>query len=300
MKYSIKEAQEELNKNLKNRLSFTRDFSSQPNYKLILDEISSMLEQLNNNKETQIISISKTDNTMYFKTSDNDTKYILTVFIPDEKNIIYQLYEEGSPRSIINEDYSYKKVNNNKVNIKDNNAISISSTINLIEKNPSSGEIYVTTNSIHNRDYNKNGIMTKDVYLRGPSSISATGDITQITKEEIANYEEKYILERNTFDTARFTADDKVNNIIYNGIISLDQSFGLRDMHIPFNNRYPTHTIIKPLSKEEINQMISKEPNEQVRKGLEILAHGRENYSYNSKEDKKFVYEINEIKPKLR
>lgn len=106
------------------------------------------------------------------------------------------------------------------------------------------------------------------------------------------NYEIRALLVRDKLDTARIVLEDKKKQIKYSTIMPLNQEYGLRDMN--FNkgyDTYPQDIVISPLSKEEIEIMIQRETNPKVAEGLRSYAVGRENYYYNSQQDKYFISE---------
>ena len=104
-------------------------------------------------------------------------------------------------------------------------------------------------------------------------------------------YKTNTLLTRDKLDTARWFVDDRRKGTRYSATIPLSKEYGLRDMIIPngFNNN--RDIVISPLSTEEIEVMIQSEKNPKVREGLRAYATGRENYYYNSADDKNFVYE---------
>lgn len=193
------------------------------------------------------------------------------------------------------ENYSYKDNFFSKVEALPNNYIVIHSTNQHLESESVPG-VYNLSGNISDKIYNQYGILINDTYLKLPSHSVIENEINKISKADMDNYVEKYTLERNTFDTARFKSESKEDGVTYNGIIFLNQKFGLKEMNISSHNKYPRETIISPLSREEIDNIISKETNEQVRKGLEELSLGRENYSYNSNYDEDFTCIINPMK----
>lgn len=288
MKYNIKEIQEIIKKEIDIHIT-NNEFKNNSVYLEVIDKINSSL----NNK--RIIDFKVELNNIYIKLSDEDTNYSMSISTPDSKTIIYQINEEGKPHSIMYENYSYKDNFFSKVEALPNNYIVIHSTNQHLESESVPG-VYNLSGNISDKIYNQYGILINDTYLKLPSHSVIENEINKISKADMDNYVEKYTLERNTFDTARFKSESKEDGVTYNGIIFLNQKFGLKEMNISSHNKYPRETIISPLSREEIDNIISKETNEQVRKGLEELSLGRENYSYNSNYDEDFTCIINPMK----
>lgn len=103
------------------------------------------------------------------------------------------------------------------------------------------------------------------------------------------NYNERLLLEREMLDTAFMIYDNRVDGIEYQATVPLKKEFGLRDMTLENRQIHNQDFVISPLSPEEIEAMIEREPNPKVAEGLRKFAKGREKYYYNSADDEHFV-----------
>lgn len=102
-------------------------------------------------------------------------------------------------------------------------------------------------------------------------------------------YQTRTTLIREKLDTAQMVVEVDGKGVIYSAKTRLDQQHGLRDMEVYTGGSYPQDVVIPPLSQEEIEEMIQRESNPKIAEGLRECAVGRENYYYNSAEDRNFI-----------
>lgn len=155
--------------------------------------------------------------------------------------------------------------------------------------------------------YTKDGIMYEQEY-KGFEGSSLSGDIKNITigsmlfvpreGSQLKNfytdkYDQRTILRRVKFDIARVMHIEPKRKVKYSAEVQLDIEHGLRDMKLINNNvdPYPRDVKIEPMSKEQIEDILSKE-DPKVAEALRPFAAGRENYSYDSFTDSHYLYEF--------
>lgn len=156
---------------------------------------------------------------------------------------------------------------------------------------------YNLVSSVENSIYDKNGVMREREHKHyGPRK--GEGYIHRVGAKELLSfarwvpnynlwdegYSSKTLLRRDKLDTAVIVYQDKDTKHEYYGVVPLHQEHGLRDMYVANGyNTYPVpDVVIKPLSDDEIDAMISKESDARVAKGLREYAVGRTHYSYSS------------------
>lgn len=107
------------------------------------------------------------------------------------------------------------------------------------------------------------------------------------------SYVSRTLLVRDKLDTARVVSEDKDKGFHYLATNLLNQEHGLKNMSL-YGGGLPQDVVISPLSKEEVEEMIERESDPKVREGLRKYAAGREDYHYDSAEDKNFVYDYDD------
>ena len=155
--------------------------------------------------------------------------------------------------------------------------------------------------------YTKEGIMYEQEY-KGFEGSSLTGFIEDVSINSMlfipregsrANnffsdkYDQRTLLRRVKFDIARVMHVEPKRRIKYSAEVLLDTEHGLRDMRLINNNTdpYPREVKIEPMSKEKIEEILSKE-SPGVAKALRPFAEGRDTYSYDSFMDSHYLYEF--------
>lgn len=103
-------------------------------------------------------------------------------------------------------------------------------------------------------------------------------------------YEKRETLVREKLDTARLVYEDKEKNIKYNATVQLSSQYGLKNMNLDYNEFREDITIM-PLLPAEIDELIQSEKDPRVAAGLKKYAVGRDQYFYNSRDDRYFVCE---------
>ncbi len=175
---------------------------------------------------------------------------------------------------------------------------------------------YNTDSSLEMKHYNSFGV--EDYYMKmempqenrkregfrslGEHYYFATYSVRNVfnsSSPSFGKYEMLTSVKREMLDTAKLNIENrrKGKEICFSATIPLIDEYSLRDMRA-VTDGYVTYTadkniVIPCLSKEEIDSKIFKEQNPKVREGLRQLSSGRENYSYDSSLDEKFVREVN-------
>ena len=155
--------------------------------------------------------------------------------------------------------------------------------------------------------YTKEGIMYEQEY-KGFEGSSLTGFIQDISINSMlfipregsrANnffadkYDQRTLLRRVKLDIARVMHIEPKRKVKYSSEVLLDTEHGLRDMRLRNANvdPYPKDVKIEPLSKDEIEELLSKEDPD-VAKALRPFAIDRDKYSYDAFKDSHYLYEF--------
>lgn len=129
-------------------------------------------------------------------------------------------------------------------------------------------------------DYNRAGIGSMLYIPRSAFGMSLWSD----------KYEDRTLLTREKLDTARLVVEDKKKNIKYNATVQLSSQYGLKNMRLDITD-LPEDITIMPLLPAEIDELIQSEKDPRVAAGLRKYAVGRDQYFYNSRDDRYFVCE---------
>lgn len=306
MNYSVKELREKLGEKIY-ALGIDPKFKENPAYASALAEIQSLIGQMNMFEAVEVVTVREEKGNISFDwTSTTGTKYSMSISSSSPDTFKCISTEERKPF-----------VGKNGQTIREKNVVEKVATIDQ------SGFITLTTNGsmVNNVDcgvgkcnnstwaekkyYTSNGVM-RDREYKGFKSGELTEDFDRTRIDSMLfiprqafdfgfwhdKYETRTLLTREKLDTARIISVDKTKGIKYIATTPLNQEYGLRDMGLPSGyDPYPQDVVIPPLSQEEIEAMIQKERNPKVEEGLRAYAVGRENYYYNSAEDKNFVRE---------
>ncbi len=312
MSYSVKELKEKLGEKIFG-LGIDSKFKENPAYASALAEIESLILQMNMSEADEVVTVNEDEGKIFFDwTSINGIKYSMSISSSNPESFRCIRVEEKKPY-----------MSTNGQTIKEKNVIEEIATIDK------SGVITLTTNGsmIDNIDcgigkcnnstwaekkyYTSNGVMSDREYKDFSTKVltedfdrTKVSSMLYIPRQAFDfglwhdKYEKRTFLTREKLDTARVISEDKRKGIRYNATISLDQEYGLRDIVLPGgDDPYPQDIVILPLSHEQIEAMIQRESNSKVAEGLRSYAVGRENYYYNSSEDKNFIREgIEELK----
>lgn len=103
-------------------------------------------------------------------------------------------------------------------------------------------------------------------------------------------YESRKLLTREKLDTAGLVYEDKKKNIKYSATVQLSSQYGLKNMNLD-DNEFKEDITIMPLLPAEIDELIQSEKDPRVAAGLRKYAVGRDQYFYNSRDDRYFVCE---------
>ena len=306
MNYSVKELREKLEEKISG-LGIDPKFKENPAYASALAEIDSLISEMNMFEVAEVVTVSEEEGKISFDwTSTVGEKYSMSISSSGPGTFRCIRTEEKKPF-----------IGANGQIIKEKNVVEKVATID------ESGFITLTTNGsmIDNIDcgvgkcnnstwaekkyYTSNGVM-RDREYKGFSRGELTEDFDRTSVDSMLyiprqafdfgfwhdKYEMRTLLTREKLDTARLVVEDKGKGIRYNATTLLNQEHGLKDMVLPGGyDPYPQDVVIPPLSKEQIEAMIQRESNPKVAEELRALAADRENYYYNSADDKNFVTE---------
>ena len=304
MNYSVKELREKLDEKISG-LGINPKFKENPAYASALAEIESLISQMNMFEAAEVVTVREEEGKISFDwTSTVGEKYSMSISSSSPETFRCIRTEEKKPF-----------IGTNGQTIREKNVVEEVATIDK------SGFITLTTNGsmIDNIDcgvgkcnnstwaekkyYTSNGVM-RDREYKGFARGELTEDFDRTRVDSMLyiprqafdfgfwhdKYETRTLLTREKLDTARIVSEDKAKGIRYNATTPLNQEHGLRDMVLPGGyDPYPQDVVIPPLSKEQIEEMIQRESNPKVAEGLRAYAVDRENYYYNSAEDRHFI-----------
>lgn len=305
MTYRLDELMDNFEKKISG-LGVDQKFRENPAYATALAQIKSLILGMNIGDETKNVIVSEEKGNITFDWKNNGDKHSINIMCsnPDTFGVIY--VEDKKPY-INNEGNTVRNKNviEKKATIDDAGFITLIENHGMVYNNPS--DISKCKNIVwaEKKYYRADGIMRdrefKD-YGEGELTESFdnanVGSILYIPREAFKygfmndKYEERTVMTRDRFDTAHVYHEDKRKGIEYSATIPLDRQHGLRDMNtvVGFHGQFPEEVIIQPLSKEDIEEMITKEKNTKVEEGLRKLAQGRDTYYYDSKKDPHFKY----------
>lgn len=306
MSYSVKELREKLGEKIFG-LGIDPKFKENPAYASALAEIESLISQMNMFEAAEVVTVREEEGKISFDwTSTVGEKYSISISSSSPETFRCIRTEEKKPF-----------VGTNGQTIREKNVVEEVATIDK------SGFITLTTNGsmVDNIDcsvgkcnnstwsekkyYTSDGVMSDREY-KGFSRGELTEDFDRTKVDSMLyiprqafdygfwhdKYETRTLLTREKLDTARIVSEDRTKGIRYNATTPLNQEHSLRDMVLLGGyDSYPQDVVISPLSQEQIEAMIQRETNPKVAKGLRAYAVGRENYYYNSADDKNFVSE---------
>ena len=299
MYYSLKELKENLTEKILS-LGIKEEFIENPAFSSALSEIGWLLH----NMEESHCLVKEEDGVIKIEcTTTYDVKYSMKIWIPTPDTIrCVRIMEEkpfiGTNGKYVRTKHAYEII----TNINNNNWIEVienGSTINNIDCREGT-----TNNSVwaRKKEYDPNGVMTTREYKDYKSS-TLNASIDRATEHDMLciprfafqighlmerSYNYRELLRRKYLDVARIVVEDKGNGIEYYSDTQLKGEHGYRNMVLMNGWNYPTEVVIKPLSNEEIENMIQLEINHKVQEGLRKFSQGREKYHYNSSEDLQF------------
>jgi len=281
-------------------MGISEEFMTHPAFSSALAEISALIGQMNMFEEGDNVLIQEQDKTLSFSwKSPSDQRYDVQISVPD-KDTIKTVRTEEESRRIGDKTTDEKKI------------VEIDSKYTpygevLIEEYYVNADNYETgldgsiiSTTATSKKYDNNGIMVeRDTVSKKPYKGMSVGTITpsivlnDMSKSDMFRVDfscrRRELLVRDKLDTAIIRYEDKDKDEKYEGIIPLNQEYGLRDMRILGHQLEQDRVVIHPIFKEEIEEMIMKEKNPRIQEGLRAYAKGRETYSYDSSMDKDFV-----------
>lgn len=305
MSYSVKELRENLAKKVYG-LGINPKFKDNPAFASALAEIDSLISEMNISNESDKVNVIEEKGSISFKwNSQFNEKYEMSISCSDPDTFKCTRFKESKKHT-----QSWKEAEEVVATIGEYGNITLfnnSGSVTTLE-NYNKDHKCMCFSSATRKEYSANGVMNEREYRNytteesqdfsryNPDFIlnTAREAYRLFLYDEIYNKRELYV--RDKLDTARLVFDDKEEKIRYSVIVPLSQQHGLRDMYTTVNDPCKDDIVILPLSKEQIEAMIQKENNPKVQEGLRAYATGRENYYYNSSEDKNFINTIENSK----
>lgn len=285
MSYKVSEVSDKLEEMVCGLLVDPR-ITESPAFRLSLLYATNMLDDFHIGNKSKIEIVEENGQVMIVSEGSN-TSIVLDSASPDEFSFLEDHIDRQGIRTYTKRTTKYTP---------DTGELAIESQYASVSKTDSD---VVVAPSFVRETFDENGIETKREHIEGnPISYSSkmqdvSASDSLISAEALSTpgavYMHKAVFTRTGFDTARVYDEDKEANTLYSSIIQLDERAPSLIV-LPFTeDSYPEIVKIVPMSKEEIDKIISKEKNEKTKSGLEKLSLGRDTYSYNSSDDSEFV-----------
>lgn len=303
--HNPKNLRKELKKYILN-LGVDKRFLENPAFDSALAEIDSLISRMYMFEASEQIGIKVDDQKIDFEyVSPSLTKYTFTISCSNPNSFSCIRTEENKPYLGTNGKWiSEKSVTESVTTINNNGTIDININEAKATDFDCKKEQSKIFSSAEKRHYSPNGVMISRTYKSFNEFLQPT-ELMHLSVSVMLNiprlsfnglYDNRYNrllhLTRDKLDTANILVIDYNTDFRYSAVTELNSEHGLRDMvtlggHDPF----PQKVFIPKLSQEEIEKLINKEKNPKVVAELRQLAIGREEYEYNSVEDKNFAYE---------
>lgn len=306
--YSVKELRDKIVEKVSG-LGVDPKFRENPAYASAIAAIDNLIGQMNMFEEAENVPVQEENGNLSFSwTSPVGEKYSMSISCSNPESFRCVRTEEKRPYVGTNGQTVREKSIVEKVATIDKTSGFMTLDTNGAVLDNIDCSVGKCNNSIwaEKSSYTSNGIMDKKEYKGFPrEELSEDFDRARIDSALYVprkafdmgmwydRYHTRTLLVRDKLDTARLVTDDRTQGFRYNGIVPLNQEHGLRDMvQIGGFSPEQNNVVISPLSPEEIEKMIQRESNPKVQEGLRQYAAGRENYYYNSAEDKYFICEV--------
>lgn len=304
MKYSVKEFRDNLISKIFG-LGVTKDFKNNPAFNSALMEIDILLAQMNIFTDAETVMVTEKNGTISFVwETAYDVRYSVSLEAVLDKTFRFVVVEEHKPSLDKTGDFvKSKRVVEKVATITGANEV-ILTTNGSIVKNVNESQDSTVKVWVERKVYNSKGVMRerefrtyKEIPIRGHVEDISVDEALTIPRQVFMHgykseeYDTKNYMIRNKLDTARVSIEDRSNGRRFCGELPLSSQHGLKNMELFRDFDYPSEVLIKPLTNEEIAEMISREKNEVVAAGLRDYAVGRAEYYYSSVEDKMFVSE---------
>ncbi len=304
MKYSVKEFRDNLISKIFG-LGVTKDFKNNPAFNSALMEIDVLLAQMNIFTDDERIMVTESNGTISFVwETAYDVRYSVSLEAATDKTFRFVVVEDHKPSLDKTGDFvRTKRVVEKVATITDANEV-ILTTNGSIVKNVNKSQYSTVKVWVERKVYNGKGVMRErefrtydEIPIKGHVEDISVPDALSIPRQAFMHgykseeYDTKNYMIRNKLDTARVSIEDRSNGSRFCGELPLSNQHGLKNMELFRDFDYPKEVLIKPLSDEEIAELLSREKNEIVASGLRDYAVGRTEYYYSSVEDKMFVSE---------
>ena len=308
--YNVKELRENLKAKVL-ELGVDPMFSINPSFSAVVDRFDSFIADMTLGSDAEHVTVRQGGNKLEFEWTNadgKDYKYLIVCQNPD--NLIcrsteysFSHHDDELKRDVFCKiameqiaDYTREL---EVTTIQENGSVIYN---NRPQVNECSNNTWTSISA-----YTKDGIMYEQEY-KGFEGSTLTGFIEDASISSMlfipregsrANnffadkYDQRTLLRRVKFDIARVMHVEPKRKIKYSAEVLLDAEHGLRDMRLINNNSdpYPREVKIEPLSREELEKMLSKESPD-VANALRPFAEGRDTYTYDSFLDSHYLYEF--------
>lgn len=296
--YSVKELRENFVEILI-KLGVNEKFKDNPAFSNVIAELDGEISRMNMGTDYENIQVTETDSSISFKYSSvTNSNYTMSIEIQENGNIRCLTTESKTDHLDNTKQMRKKDITEINISIDDQGYITNETHFGHLNDLDCQNYQCNVQSSARKEEYNPEGIMVTSEYklyneYKQPFDIDGLPLVGALQKDAFRigsaadnGYSYKEIISRRMFDTGRLYIDDKRNNQNYSGIVQLSGEYGYRKLGYLLHNYQPQ--TINPLSNDQIEQEINKDPNEKVRQALRNISHGRDTYYYSSLDDPSF------------
>lgn len=308
--YSVKQLRESLKGKIM-ELGVNPMFAINPSFDAVVDRFDSYIADMTLGSDANYVTVRQEETKLQFEWTNSDGKqynYLIVCQNPD--NLICRSQEYGFSHhdDKLNRDI-YCRIAMEQVvdytrdlevtTMQENGSVIYNNRVN---PNECSNNTWTSISA-----YTRDGIMYEQEY-KGFEGTSLNGFIQDISINSMLfipregsradnffadKYDQRTLLRRVKFDIARVMHVEPKRKVKYSSEVLLDREHGLRDMRLAnaLQDPYPKDVKIDAISKEEIENILSKE-NPDVAKALRPFAIDRDTYSYDSLLDSHYLYEF--------
>lgn len=307
MNYSVEELRDKLAEKVSG-LGINSKFKENPAYEEVISKIDNLISQMNMFEAAKDIIVTEKSHTISFAWNASDgRKYSMDISCPTPDTFSCTRVEEEPTHTNMNgRSFRVKNIIEEVAMLDKSGCVTLRTNGSSIDDLNCGNSWCNNITWSEKSEYDTYGVMSeREVKHFHMSELMQSFDnadinsILYIPRQAYGRgifsdrFESRTLLRRDSLDTARVVQEDK-SGIRYNATNVLNQEHGLKNL-ILNGGGYLQDVVIDPLPKEQVDEMIQRESNPKVREGLKRYATGRENYRYDSAQDKNFVYVYGDV-----
>ncbi|HAB67139.1 MAG TPA: hypothetical protein DCE23_07205 [Firmicutes bacterium] len=309
MQYSVRELRDSLNDKVAG-LGISEEFRGSVAFHSVLVEIDVLIAQMNMFSVASSVMVTEEKKKISFEwDSPYQEHYQFYIKVKNKNELSCAVVVERKPE--LGKDGLFtkeKRVIEKKAERNENNEV-VLTTSGAIVRNIDNNTKSLNRSFAERKIYDEYGVM-KDREFRTYPEMPLNDHIDKLKIDSILyiprlvfvggfmsdEYETRTVMVRHMLDTARVLVDNRKEEKKFIGEIPLNREHGLKNMELDKEFNYPKEVLIKPMSNEELEELIRKERNSVVGEGLRRYAKGRTEYYYSSVEDNSFISDFDGTK----